>query len=205
MVQTEWNQQTLHQSVDPGSKITRIQYHITDCVDAALHNRPYKVHCDTNSSVHQRTHDRNKSCTAEERKNLRQFNLVITIVESCHSKSYEHTSEHSHLKRCNSTYRCCRSIQQGLCSAANLNHRTNGCMHDEESDNSRKSSNFLLFLRHTNRHTHGKYNRKIRKNNISRILHNQKNGVKYGSLTQDSVQSICCEHRCVTEGTTDSQ
>ena len=97
MVESEWDQKSFHQTIDPGSCVTGFQNHISYCVDSCLDDRPDEVHQNTNTCVNKSGDNRNESCTTEEGQYLRQFNFIEPVVQCRNTQTYNNTAEYTHL------------------------------------------------------------------------------------------------------------
>ena len=205
MVKSEWDQQTFHQTVYPGSGVTGFQNHVSDCINSGLDYRPDKVHQDTDSCVDQRGYDWNKSGTSEEGKYLRQFNFVETVVQRRNTQTYNNTTEYTHLKGSDSAYGCGRTTQHLFGTAVNRDQGTDGCMHNKECDYSRESCNIFFFLCHSDRNAHCKDYGQIGKYDITRFFHYIENVINNRSRSDCVDETIGFEHGLVCERATESQ
>ena len=98
-------------------------------------------------------------------------------MKSCNTKSYDDTSEHTHLK-CIDTNDACNCSLKYAFSYSTVNNHTcdvehsfNSNVHYEESDHSCKSCNFLFLLCHTDGNTYCKDKRKVTEDGTSDRIH----------------------------------
>ena len=205
VVKSERNQQTLHQTVYPCSCITGFQNYVSYCINSGLDYRPDKVHQNTDSCVNQCGDDWNKSGTSEERKHLWQFDLIESIVQCRNTQTYDNTAEYTHLKGGDTTNGSGSTAQHLFGTAVNRDQCTDGCMHDEECDGSRKGCNLLFLLCHSDSYTHCKDYGQVGKYDITRFFHYIENIIDNRSRSDCIDETIGFEHGLVCERATESQ
>ena len=171
VMQSERNQCTLHQTVQPGSRVTRLQHNAAYRVDSLLNDRPDKKHQNPDNRKRQSADNRYKPRAPEKGQNLRQLDLIKPIVQGSDAKSDNDTAKYTHLKRSDSDNRCRRAFQHGFRSPMVYDHRADRRMHNKKCNCRRQCRNFFFFLCHSDGYAHGKNNRQVPKYNIPGRTH----------------------------------
>ena len=121
------------------------------------------------------------------------------------TKTNDDTAKYTHLKGCDTTYICNRTGQHCVRTALDVDQCPNGSMHDEKCNNSCQRCYFFFLFRHTDCYTHCKYNRQIRKNNVTGSVHNLQDLIQYGSRSHNAQQTVSFQHCFVRKRSADSQ
>ena len=205
MMQTEGDQSTLGDTVDPGTDISGVDNQIAQQCNTLLNNGPQIEHGNTNHQINSSGHNGNKTGAAEEAQNSGQLNLIELVMQSSNAQTDDNTAEHAHLQSGNAQSRGGRVSCHGFHASVGIDHGTDGSVHNQIANGTGQSSNFLFFLCHADGNTHGKQQSQISKNCVTTLVHDVQDGMQNGTGIDYGSQAIGFQHGGIGERRTYTQ
>ncbi len=191
MVQSERDKCTLQNTVYPCSRIARIQNQHPKLGNAELYKRPEEEHDDTDNKIHNSADYRDKSCAAEERKHLRELDIVKPVVQRRNAQANYDTAEYAHLQRCDAEHRCSGVCRHGFSSAV-CHYQNAYCgVHNKIGDSARKRRDLFFLFRHAYCDAHRKQQRQVVENGASCFAHDVENSIQYSALIYYAAEIVC--------------
>lgn len=89
VMETKWDQCSLNKTKNQSSYITRTCYKTTQCINAVLHYRPYKVQQFPTNQYTIVEMIGTKRVPPKKRKCIRKLDSVESVVKCCHTKTYD--------------------------------------------------------------------------------------------------------------------
>ena len=93
VMQTNWNEQTVEETVDTSADCAHTQDAFTNAYQEGVNNRPYEVQRDADEQSNNNGHDRNKTTACKEAKEVRHVDLVELVVAPCSDQTAEDTDK----------------------------------------------------------------------------------------------------------------
>ena len=205
VVQTERNQSTFQNAVDPCAGVTGVEHQCSQIGDSQLDNRPQVKHDDADDQIDYSGNNGHEPCSAKEREHLRQFDLIEPVVQGRNAQSHQNTAKHAHLQCGNAKHRSGGVGCHGFYAALSRNQRTHGSVHDQIGNRTGERSNFLFLFRHANGNAHGEQQCQIVKDSTPRLAHDVQDGVEQSALIDDVSQMVSFNGRGIGKGTSQTQ
>ena len=205
MVQTEGDERTLDDAVDPGACIARARDQIAQQRDPALHDRPEIEHHDADDQIDRGGNDGHKAGAAEEGERLRQLGLIKAVVERCHAQTDDDAAEHAHLQGGDAEHRSGGVLCHGFHAACRADHCADGGVHDEIGDRTRKCGDLFFLFRHADGNAHRKEQGEVIEYRAAALIHNIKHGVQQAARINDAGQVVCLQHSRVGKRAADAE
>ena len=117
------------------------------------------------------------------------------------TKTYNNTTENTHLQSWYSKCGCCRVGGHCLHTATCGNKGADGSIHNKVGDSTRKCSYLFFSFCHTYGNTHCEKKCKVVKNHATRFTHNVKNCVEKSTFSDDVCQAVRFKRSGVSERT----
>ena len=126
-------------------------------------------------------------------------------MQSCNTKTYNNTTEHTHLQSGDTQHGACCVFSHCFHTACCIDHGRNSSIHNNVTDGTGKSCNFFFFLCHTNGNTHCKEQSQVIEYSTAALVHDIQNGINKSTFMNDAGQVVGFQHGCIGKGTADTQ